>query len=152
MAVLEAVLDDDFSHLRSSVLTQNNLPAGKYSGGTGIGAGIGDATHYLTNGAEASEDFEKVIVLMTDGEANRPSGNGPGYARTMAAYAAGLDVTVFTISLGNEADLQLIQDIADITGGVHFDATGSGAVQLTDRLAEAFRKAAAAMKRVKLVE
>ena len=70
----------------------------------------------------------------------------------MAAYAAGLEVTVYTISLGNGADLDLMQDVADIGGGIHFDATGTGEATLTARLTEAFRQAAAAMKRVGLVQ
>ena len=69
----------------------------------------------------------------------------------MARYAAGLDVTIYTISLGDDADVDLMQDIADITEGVHFDATGSGQAELTEKLTDAFRQAAAAMKRAQLV-
>lgn len=152
VGVLEAVLDDNFSYLKNRVLSQRNLPAGKYTNYTGTGAALGDAAHYLAYGAEAREGAKRAIVLMSDGAANRPSGNGPGYARTMATYAAGLDVTVYTISLGNGADLDLMQDIADIGEGIHFDATGAGESTLTAKLTEAFRQAAAAMKRVKLVD
>ncbi len=53
----------------------------------------------------ARDDVEKVIVLMSDGIANRPDNNGPGYAKEMAKYAAGLKIKVYTISLGNDADL-----------------------------------------------
>jgi Mg-chelatase subunit ChlD len=128
------------------------MPAGKYSGGTGIGAGIGDAAHYLTYSSEARPDAEKAIVLMTDGEANRPSANPAGYALTMASYAASLDITIYTISLGDAADVVLHQDIADITDGIHFDATGSGEATLTAGLTDAFGRAAAAIKRAKLVK
>jgi Flp pilus assembly protein TadG len=152
VGVLEAVLDESFSHLSSTVLSSSNLEAGKYTNYTGTGAAIGDASHYLTYGSEARDEARKSIVLMSDGHANRPSGNGPRYARAMARYAAGQDVTIHTISLGNDADLELMQDIADITGGTHFDATGSGESVLTERLTEAFRQAAAAIKRVQLVE
>ena len=152
VGVLEAVLDDNFSYLTNQVLSSRNLEAGKYTNYTGTGAAIGDAAHYLTYGAEAREGASKVIVLLSDGAANRPSGNGPGYARTMAAYAADLDVTIYTISLGNDADLDLMQQIADITNGNHFDATGSGEEALTERLTEAFRGAAASMKRARLVK
>ena len=152
VGVLEAVLTTDFSYLRNTVLSKTNLEAGKYTNYTGTGAAIGDAAHYLTYGAEAREDVGKVIVLMSDGYANRPDGNGPGYARAMASYAAGLDVTIHTISLGNDADLVLMQQIADITGGQHFDATGSGWGTLTAQLTEAFEQAAAAIKRVQLVK
>lgn len=154
MGVLEAPLTNSFNYLRTSVLSSRNLEVSKYTGWTGTGAAIGDAAHYLEYGAEArdEDEVEKVIVLMSDGYANRPSSNGPGYARTMAAYAASLDVTIYTISLGNDADLNLMQDIARITDGVHFDATGSGKAELTKRLTEAFEQAAAAIKRVQLVK
>ncbi|MFH1266133.1 MAG: VWA domain-containing protein [Planctomycetota bacterium] len=152
VGVLEAVLTTKFDYLRDTVLSRANLEARKYSGGTGTGAAIGDAAHYLTYGSEARDDVEEVIVLMSDGYANKPSGNGPGYALAMARYAAGLDVTIYTISLGNDADLDLMQDIADITGGNHFDATGSGEATLTKKLAEAFELAAADIKRVQLVK
>ena len=89
---------------------------------------------------------------MSDGHANRPTGYGPGYARKMAAYAAEHDVTIYTISLGNDADLDLMRDIAEITEGEHFDATGAGESTLTSRLTEAFRNTAAAIKRVQLVK
>ena len=45
----------------------------------------------------------------------------------MASYANDLEVVIYTISLGDSADLNLMQDIADITGGTHFNATGVGA-------------------------
>ena len=70
----------------------------------------------------------------------------------MASYAAGLDITVYTISLGNGADVNLMQDIASLTEGTHFDAAGTGEATLTQRLTEAFRQATAAMKRAKLVK
>ena len=152
VGVLEAVLTDDLSQLKNSALTHDNLEDGKYSGGTGIGAAIGDATHYLTYGAEARDEAKKVIVLMTDGEANRPSSNPSGYARDMARYAADHDVTIYTISLGDSADVNLNKQIADLTDGTHFDATGAGEDTLTERLTEAFRQAAAAIKRAKLVK
>jgi Mg-chelatase subunit ChlD len=149
--VLEATLTDKFDVLRSTALSASNLTASRYTGWTGTGAALGDAAHYLKYGAAARKNVQRVIVLMSDGHANRPSSNGPGYARTMAAYAAGNEVKVYTISLGNDADVTLMSDIATITGGEHFDATGSGEAQLTDRLSEAFRRAAATIKRAQLV-
>jgi Flp pilus assembly protein TadG len=151
VGVLEARLTEDYDLLRTTALSSGSLLAGKYTNYTGTGAALADAAHYLTYGAEARGNVYRAIVLMSDGHANRPTDNGPGYARAMAEYAAGLDVVVYTISLGNEADLVLMQDIADLTDGLHFDATGSGQTQLTERLTEAFKKAAAAIKRVQLV-
>jgi Flp pilus assembly protein TadG len=152
VGVLEARLTNDYNSLRNTTLSASRMPAGKYwPGYTGIGAALGDAVHYLINGAEARDDVHKAIVLMSDGYANQPSNSGAAYARSMATYAAGLNVTVFTISLGNEADVALMEDIAEITGGLHFDATGSGQAQLTARLTDAFRQSAASIKRVQLV-
>ena len=152
VGVLEGVLTSDFNYLRNTVLSSDNLEAGKYTNYTGTGASIGDAAHYLTNGSEARDDVEKIIVLMSDGYANRPDGNGRGYALTMAGYAADRDITIYTISLGNDADVSLMQEIADITDGEHLDATGSGWGTLTDQLTEAFKRVAAAIKRVQLVQ
>jgi hypothetical protein len=151
VGVLEAALTQDFNYLRDTVLTASNLEAGKYTNNTGTGAALADAAHYLTYGAGARGDVHKAIVLMSDGYANRPTNNGPSYARSMATYADGLNVTVFTISLGNHADVNLMQDIANRTDGIHFDARGSGESELTAKLTDAFRKAAAAIKRVQLV-
>ena len=49
---------------------------------------------------------DKVMIVMSDGHANRPDGDGPGYALSMAAYANGLGIKVYTISLGDGADEQ----------------------------------------------
>jgi Flp pilus assembly protein TadG len=152
VGVLESELVDNFSQLKNSVLNASQLEAGKYTNYTGTGAATGDAVHYLINNSDARGNSVKAIVLMSDGAANRPSGNGPGYARQMAQYAADNEVKIYTISLGNDADLGLMQDIADITGGQHFDATGSGVAALTERLTEAFRQAAAAIKRAAIVK
>jgi Mg-chelatase subunit ChlD len=113
---------------------------------------LGDAAYYLSTSTLVRADARKTIVLLSDGYANKLTGNGAGYARSMADYAANQDVTVYTISLGNDADESLMQDIATRTGGLHFDATGSGATTLTQRLTTAFREIAAEIKRVQLVE
>lgn len=152
VGVLEQVLTDDFAGIRNSALSSGNLIAGKYQWYTGTGAALGDAAHYLENGSEARDDVEKVIVLMSDGYANRPRNDGPGYALAMAAYAASLDIKVYTISLGDGADVDLMQDIANATDGEHFDATGSGVDSLTSLLTAAFRKIASTIKRTQLVQ
>ena len=152
VGVMEHVLTDNLQSLNSSTLTAENLRASKYQGWTGTGAALGDSVHYLINGNEAREDARKIDVLMTDGHANRPSGNGPGYARQMATYAATNDVTVYTISLGNSADEQLNQDIADSTGGQHFVAEGSNVTTLTQTLTDAFRGIAEDIKSTHLVK
>jgi hypothetical protein len=150
VAVLEAGLTDDFDALRSGALSASSLTANKYNGWTPIGAALRDSAHYLH--ANARENVHKVIVLMSDGHANKPAGNGPGYARDMAQYAAALGIRVYTISLGNGADQGLMEDIATATGGLHFDAAGSGQAQLISKLTSVFKNVAGTIKRTQLLQ
>ena len=155
VGVLERTLTTDFDNLRNVTLSKGQLKPQKYGPGyTGTGGAMGDAVHYLVNGAEARAKAKKYIVLMSDGRANRPIREqfGPIYALMMAEYARQNDVTVYTISLGNGADLETMQRIADITGGEHFDATGSGVDVLTARLTEAFENVANSLRRPQLVQ
>jgi Flp pilus assembly protein TadG len=151
VAVIESDLTTDFAALRASVLTSSNLTAGKYGGGTGIGATIRDATYYLMNEPQARSTAQKVIVLMSDGQATRPSSGASSYALSQANVAKSQKVIVHTISLGNEADVDLMVQIASITGGTHFNATGAGFPSLTDSLTAAFEAAAAAGRHPRMV-
>lgn len=150
VGVLESPLTEDFDRLINSVLNAQTLTAGKYNGWTPVGAAIRDSTHYLSNNAR--DRTEKIMVLMSDGHANRPEGNGPGYARSMAAYAKANDITIYTISLGNAADDGLMQDIADATGGQFFKAAGNTAAVLEAELKKAFQHIASSLKRTQLVQ
>jgi len=152
VGVLEADLTDDFNDIRDNVLSTDNLDDGKYTGWTGTGAALGDAAHYLENSTEARDEAKKIIVLMSDGHANRPTGNGSGYATSYATYAASLDIKVYTISLGDGADLTMMQSIADSTGGKHFEAPGSSEAVLAPLLANAFKNVAEDIKRTQLVQ
>lgn len=149
VAVLEAPLTTDFDYLRNTVLSEDNLKANKYNGWTPIGAALRDSAYYLSVNARPGVD--RVIVLMSDGHANKPNGNGPGYARDMAHYAASLNIKVYTIALGNAADDDLMKDIADITGAKYFSA-GGPANQLGDKLKDAFRNVASEVQRTQLVK
>ena len=151
VGVLEGTLTGDFESLKRDVLTSGNLIAGKYTGYTGTGAALGDAAHYLGHGREYRPHVERAIVLMSDGHANRPSEFGPAYAEDMARYAAKRKIAVHTISLGNEADVRLMERIAEIGNGRHFDATGSGVEDLSQKLITAFAQVVFALKRVQLV-
>ena len=127
-AVLEAPLTYDLKFVQDNVLDSKTLIANKYNGWTPVGAVLRDSAHYLSLNARGG--VEKLIVLMSDGHANKPTGNGPGYALDMAAYAAGQDIKVYTISLGDGADEDLMQQIADATGGEHFIAKGTASTTL----------------------
>ncbi len=148
--VLEAGLTFDLDYLRNSVLTSTTLTANKYNGWTPIGAALRDSAHYLN--ANARPEIDKVIVLMSDGHANKPSGDAAGYALVMASYAAALNIKVYTISLGNAADEDLMQQIADTASGKHFIASGNSESELTTSLTRAFKRIAGDLKQSQLVQ
>jgi Mg-chelatase subunit ChlD len=71
----------------------------------------------------------KVIVLMTDGKANMPSGRNPEtYALQQAQLAADAGIKILTISLGADADKSLMDQIAQTTDGIHFNIPGGQTV------------------------
>ena len=72
--VKEANITEDFDFLRAQVLTPTTLIADKYNGWTPTGAALRDSAHYLNS--VARDDVDRVIVLMSDGLANRPEITG----------------------------------------------------------------------------
>lgn len=103
----------------------NALQAAHYDSYTNIGDGIQRAIEEL-NSDRARGSSRKIIILLTDGQANRPSGtDAKQYARNKAQIAANLGMRIFAVSVGAGADQSLMQDIADIGHGEHFHAGGS---------------------------
>ena len=149
VAVKEADLTYDFDYLRDQILNSTTLIGNKYNGWTPVGAALRDSAHYLNT--HARPGIRKIIVLMSDGLANRPDGNGPGYALDMANYAVGLNIKVYTISLGNGADENLMQQIADLTGGQHFVASSANG-SLSSALSDVFAKIADTIKQTQIVQ
>jgi len=105
--------------------------AGHYHNYTNIGAGLTKAREELLNNGRPGAF--KFIVLLTDGKANWVDG---GYDQSAAHYYV-LDeaqlckeskLPVVTISLGTGADTHLMQEVADITGGIHFNIPGGQSV------------------------
>ncbi|MGB0777650.1 MAG: vWA domain-containing protein [Flavobacteriaceae bacterium] len=111
---------------------------GKLEGGTAIGMGLGSAVNRLKD----SKALSKVIILLTDGENN--AGNIDPKLATELAREFG--IKVYTIGLGTKGkalspyrldvngnliydmidvniDEELLQYIADQTGGLYFRAT-----------------------------
>jgi Mg-chelatase subunit ChlD len=151
LGVLEANLTTDFDYLRGTVLTSSRLTAGKYGGATGTGGGIRDATHYLKNSTYGRQRATKVIVLMSDGHANRPLNTADEYAYAQADTAKAANVPVYTIALGTGADKTLLRNIAARANGSFFDAPGNSSEQLKRTLQEAFEAVAAAASRPVIV-
>lgn len=83
-----------------------------------------------------------MIVLMTDGIANRPSSASAAksYVMSEAQKAKNAGFPIVTISLGTGADTDLTQAVADLTGGLHFNVPGDSNVSdYEDDLKDVFK-------------
>lgn len=139
-AVLEHGLTDDFASVQSTV---QHRQAGHYDFYTNIGAGIRVGREELDDNARVGA--KKMIVLMTDGQANRPYNTtyARTYALNQADLAAAARYPIVTISLGASADEVLMQDIANRTNGVHFNIPSDGSVtNYREQLLAIFRQIA----------
>ncbi len=115
--------------------------AGHYHNTTNIGAGLREA--WMELNANARPGAFKMIVLMTDGIANTPSSDPIGYVMEQVAECQARGYPVVTVSLGAGADTDLMDQVAELTGGTHFNVPGGQTVaEYEEDLKEAFRKIA----------
>ena len=139
---LESPLTDDFQHVED---ISRHRQAGHYDRYTNIGAGMQKAREELS--ANGRDGAQKMMVLMTDGIANRPHNPIAAKAFVMeeAQKAKDAGFPIVTISLGTGADTALMQAVADLTGGIHFNIPGGSDVdQYEEDLKDAFRQIAGA--------
>lgn len=139
-ALVEHGLTEDFQLVET---TTGQRQAGHYDRYTNIGAGIQAARIELESNAR--NGAFKMIVLMTDGAANRPgdTSTAKAFALQQTELVADQHWPIVTISLGNRADTDLMQQIADITGGIHFNVPGGGSLtDYQEELLEVFREIA----------
>ena len=116
--------DKPFSNNHTTTQTMvSNLMA---SGATNIGDAIGLANDEFSSSAD---DVLKIEILLTDGRANQPNGNGfdenpldVAYAEEMAVAAALEGIKIFTIGLGNDINEVMLQNIANDTGAQYYNA------------------------------
>ncbi len=151
-ATVEVGLTDNFNLVSQ---TARQRQAGHYHNYTNIGAGIKSGRQELENHGRVGAF--KMIVLMTDGQANWHN----GYYDINAAYndviseanaAAALNYPIVAISLGAGADTQLMGSVAEITQSRHFNIPGGQSVaDYRDGLFEVFR-AIADSRPLKLVK
>ncbi len=121
----EVDLTSDYSLITSTIY---NRQAAHYSPMTNIGSGIRSGKEELTSRGRHREAATKVMILLTDGQANitdDDSLSAREYAREMARQAAALGIRIYTVSVGSNSDGSLMEDIAEIGRGVHFHAEGS---------------------------
>lgn len=140
-AVLESPLTEDFQAVAQIVRQRQ---AGHYHTQTNIYDGMKAGRLQLQNNGRAGA--RRVMVLMTDGQANLPGSTSTGKAKAIeeARAAAAARIPIITIALGAGADDDLMQQIADITRGAYFKIPGGQPVaQYEEQLKEVFRLVAA---------
>ncbi len=109
---------------------------------TNIGDGIRIGAEELARTARPGAF--KLLVVMTDGHANRPLGiNAREYALQQAQIVAAQGIRFLTISFSALADELLMEEIAEIGEGLHFNVPGRGTIEEYEaQLIEAFVEAA----------
>ena len=119
----------DVDHALTGDLTQisgaMDVISGKvFNGGTRIGEGIDRGVTVLTDVATARPFADKTLVVMTDG--HQTAGRSPVDAATAAAA---LKITVHTITFGNGANQNQMEQVAAAGGGEHFHAADEAELQ-----------------------
>ncbi len=139
-ALLEHGLSKNLDQVK---VTTSKRQAGHYMGGTNISAGMNIARQELVS--HARPRAFRMMVVMTDGEANAPGNAATARAAviTEANLAKANKIKILTISLGLGADTGLMQQVADITGGLHFNVPGGTSISAVQaQLEEVFRQIA----------
>jgi hypothetical protein len=130
--------DDVADRIEDTVIFQLN--ATQAGGGTNMAGGMEDGIDVLSTqgGHFGRPGAAHIMVLMTDGEANErpnnycddedlwPDNSGSdseNRAKDCVIYYANEardnGIVIYTISLGYGADLEIMEEVADITGGEH---------------------------------
>jgi len=143
--LLEVPLTDNLDQV---VDVAYHRQAGHYHNYTNIGAGMKTARLHLDQYGRANAF--KMIVLMTDGQANWHNGQYNEDAANNAVISeANLSAhddrryPVVAISLGSGADTSIMQSVANITESKHFNVPGGRPIsQVEDDLKEVFREIA----------
>jgi Flp pilus assembly protein TadG len=130
-------LTGDYTLISQTVYAQQ---AGGYGANTNISAGIEQGISELLS-SRARKSAKKVIFVLTDGQANRPSNETTGrqYAINSATNAINKNIQIYTISLGSEADQALMAQIAGIGKGVHYYVPTLNISQYSEDLKKVFR-------------
>jgi Mg-chelatase subunit ChlD len=117
-AKLEIGLTSDFKSVNKFVQKVNA------EGWTNIGGGMELGRNELN--LRGRRMAKKMIVVMTDGLANRPPNVDPkNYVLDQGRTAVGEGIEVVTIAFGNDADNSLMKKVADKSTGTHFHVKGS---------------------------
>lgn len=143
-ASIEARLSNDYSQIEAAMDRYNSSGV---SGWTNIAAGIDEGVDILTDPTRTRIFAEKTLVVLTDGQENRPVGvvnlgtSAPASPRgavraAMEAKVIEPDMVIHTITFSDAANETTMQEVARVGGGSHFHAP------TTARLEEIFREIA----------
>lgn len=109
-----------------------NMQAAHYDNTTNLAGGLAQAINVLT-GPDARPSAAKVIVIMSDGKPNtNQEGGFVGFGgtaydlvRERAHQAKDEFIRIYAVSVGEDVDRSLMQEIGAITGGQEFHASGT---------------------------
>lgn len=149
-AILEQALTKTYTQISSKV---QGRQAGHYVGSTNISAGMTKGRLELQNNGRAG--VSKLLILMTDGEANLPTGTpatDKQKVREEAALCAAAKIPVVTITVGAGADTGLMQEVASVTGGACFIVPGGQPIAAVQEQLEQVFAQVAADRPLKLVQ
>lgn len=124
-ATLDTWLEKDHQVVRDQVA--NLYP----DGWTAIGRGMEEGIQALLD--DAARPFAaKTMVVMTDGVENR----GPSSLTVAQEFMNNYLLTIHTVTFGDGADIQRMQDLAAIGGGKHYHAsTGEELIEIFEEIA-----------------
>lgn len=139
-------LTDDMDAVRARV---GSMQAGMWTSSTNIAQGIDKGVDVLLNSPNARSHAAKYMILLTDGKANQTRANPPTTNETQArldTLAAATEarnnhaqkIRIYCVSVGADADISLMDQVAQIGGGEHFHASGDIA-EYRQQLQEIFK-------------
>jgi len=109
------------------------MESGHYNTTTNMGGGLLTA-YYVMGSTRARKASAKVIMLMSDGKPNvdqygnfvsSGSTSIDNWVKSVAQQAANDGMRIYTVSVGSDADVDLMAEIATIGRGEHFHAEGT---------------------------
>jgi hypothetical protein len=139
-AILEHGLSKNLEQIKT---TTTQRQAGHYLGGTNIYAGMKVAREELI--AKARPRAFRMMVLLTDGQANLPTNTTVATQLVLQEAQAAKDnnIKILTIGLGADADIATLQSVATTTNGVFFNVPGGQSVaDVQQQLKNVFREIA----------
>ena len=101
----------------------------RLDGYTNIGAGIKLSHMELITSTRYVPETAKMIILLSDGNANRPEGVAEEYALREAGAAAANKITIYTIGLGVDANAVLLENIGMCTDGRYYFAPNGSSLE-----------------------